>query len=301
MRGRNLLRSPLVAMFAFVVLVGAGGLVYAHWFTNATLQGDVNTGGIGIGWWAGWTNDDGFDIGGDDDGGPYDGSFDRWGPESSADPSADGRYDKDVGGCWVDWWDGGYMHANVQNAYPSYHCTITGALEGHDDVPVKSTGLTVYASEFQRHVGYEPDWDGPVCWDPVTEQEFAVTDPPPDFDGDCEFWGIEFGPGDFYVFPVFEPYDVSQDGDVIVVGLEGETVLTLWSNSDNCGVQVDPGWWYDQEGLPRPNVSVTLHVEQGAQMHDNYSFTVHPRFVNWNEFDDVFCGLTLEDGFPPEG
>lgn len=299
MRERITWRSPLAVTLAFATMIGLGGLIYAHWFSEADIDGNVNTGGVSVMWVNGWTNDDGVDNGEGEGGGPAN-SFDYWGPDSSADPSADGRYDKDVGRCFVNGWDGQWLGVQLENAYPSYHCTFTGELQGNEGVPAMSAGFSIDPSEFQLQTGWEQGdgtpHEGPVCWDdndtpePEDDQYFAV-----ESELDVGEFGQCIGETLFEVFPVFESLIFNwSDFEVRVKRASGERLLTITADpADICGDQIDP------EGGETGTFAATVHVGQGADQNSGFQFRIHPRFVNWNEYDESLCRLVLT-GDPPQ-
>lgn len=302
MRQRITWRSPLVVMLAFATMIGLGGLIYAHWFSEATIDGNVNTGGVSVMWVNGWTNDDGVDNGEGEGGGPA-GGFDYWGDESSADPSADGRYDKDVGRCFVqEGFGGDFLGVQLENVYPSYHCTFTGELQGSEGVPAMSAGFSIDPSEFQLQTGWErrngTPYEGPVCWDqgdpddPEDDRNLAVTSD--EFVGD-EGECTDLSQVRFEVVPVFEPLVFNWSRyEVRVKRGSGERLLTITADpADICGDQIDP------EGGETGTFAATVHVGQGADQNSGFQFRIHPRFVNWNEYDESLCRLVLT-GDPPQ-
>lgn len=309
MDARRLWKSPAVLLVVFAVLVAMTGIVYTHWFTQATVQGNVDTGGVHVSWWSAGTNDDG-DIGNDyslnDDGGGT--NFDGNGPGSSDDPRrpypSDVRYDKDVGSCWVEHFDGDHLGFQIQNGYPSYHCTVQGSLVSDDSVPVKSIGMVIDPNDFFRSAGWDPEWDGPVCWSdagtPENDDDFSYAETDPSFQGDCE-GGSTFDGDDFVVTEVQEPLFVRVVDDthleVYEIGESGrELALTAWIAGDYCGAQADPV--VDNQPNGTAEYFVTVHVEQDADQHSNYHLAVHPQFVNWNEFSRELCTTTVLDVQP---
>ena len=149
-----LLRAPgLVVLLA--LLLATAGLVYAHWTATLDLDGEVNTGSVVMAWTGAWTNDDGTvnvgDIGDDHD--PTD--YEAWGTGSSADPSAAWdpssstdvlRYNKDVARCKAAHTDD-LVTWTIDNAYPSYNCTLVATLANQGSVPVRATSIAFTATK----------------------------------------------------------------------------------------------------------------------------------------------------------
>lgn len=328
MRGRKLLRSPLVAMFAFVTLLGAGGLLYAHWTVDANIQGQVNTAGVAVDWW-------GQGVGTNDDGDPFNDSsgtdcdpqavieppdwpgewedpcpaeeYDANDPWSSADPLGPGarsdRYTKDVANChaWADQFGLGF---NIDNAYPSYWCTIEATLVNTDQVPLMSNGLVVPVAEFYKDTGYWSDSEGGEEWFPPEEWN----DQPWDWCDD--------GEGPYVEGPTGSACNGFDEGDIRLVEVRTDPIalavfndsgelhvyhgedheLSLLVTGDFCGDQLDPifGTWDDPSD--RLDYSISVHVENGADMYTSYYMMLTQQFVNWNEYDPAGCGIVFLDG-----
>lgn len=278
-RTRRLVRSPAVLFVAFVTVLGLTGLVTAFWIAQSPVQGQVNTGAVGLQWaWAG-TDDDGWifnDTSGDDrdfdcPNGTVEELFDWNEAEdctgqngwqgSGADPmepypyGGDGldRYDKDVGNCWADA-QGDRLQFGIDNGYPSYYCSVGAELVGGGSVPVMTAGVTYDESTFQRveyrYVdGNREPYDGPVCyWDNLTpgddsdDFEYAEQSDP-NFDGDCNnsSYDPSADPPDFPVYQVEDAYAlrVMPEDGYLSVYEGRDLVLTIWYQ-DACGFQVDP-------------------------------------------------------------
>lgn len=332
-RRKSFLGRTSVLVVAFVSIIALTGIVYAHWFTTANIDGNVSTGSLGL-WWAdAGTNDDGWPYN-DSSGSDCDDSFDEgcpgeaWDgnppdagdpdnpdddfPGGAADPSEPGpgdvaRYDKDVAHCNA-WTDGGEsLWFQVDNAYPSYHCTIEGQLANSGSIPVKTAGLYVGPESFWKDVfighfipGTDEQWDGPVGWsegDPeVDGDEFEFADFAPGAADDPDSWQpngeFEEGQGEFVVegrsdLAYLRPERV---GDGHIELYDGEELeMNVWLDAA-CGVQIDP--WYD-DGGNTAMYSITVHPKNDADQGANYGMRVMPRAVNWNEFEtlDPACGF----------
>lgn len=317
---KGLFRSPAALFVAFVTLLGLTGLVTAFWFTETTIEGNVQTGNVGLQWWSAGTDDDGFfdnDSSGSDADDLCGGPAEAWDaheaegcdPEtqylgSSADPAEPypyggnetlARYDKDVGRCWAEP-QGDRLAFSVENGYPSYHCTVEGQLVGGGGVPVVTAGLTV--GEFVKYTNFGwtgpgGQYDGHVCYD--EGGDFYWGNDASDWDQDCEA-GYDELDGDFTVTQNADevPLDVTDNAGALIVSDGGEHELTLWVH-DSCGVQIDP---YFGEGEPEDiaTYKVSVHVEEDADPDSQYVMYLYPRGVNWNEFGDLDpqCGIFFD-------
>jgi hypothetical protein len=329
---RGLLRSPLVLGVALMTILALSGVVYAHWFTGATVEAHVSTGNVGAWWFAAFTDDDGivndWDIGDDNEGEIFDywpGGFQPCDPEdpddepggpndcssgpSSRDPNSiaaagdDDRELKDVGGCWA-WADGGEtLNMQIHNAYPGYTCTSEGWLVAGGSIPIKTAGMFIDPDEFMKEYNCRWVGGGVDPWHGAVGERSGI--PFADFG-----WG--WGPGgENPDYNDVEPNGIADEGEfaledvcdhsrlrVVEAGpghlevFDGrELELNLYLQ-DSCGVQADP--WEDQEIAPETGVAkyrVSVHVKQDADQNANYWMSVHPRAVNWNEFDDSLCGV----------
>jgi hypothetical protein len=317
-----LLRAPaLVVLLA--LLLATAGLVYAHWTATLEVNGQVNTGGVGVAWFDAWTNDDGVN---NTDGERIEGIYDAWGEQSSKDPSAStidptggSRYDKDVAACWAQTDGGSNLQLWIEGAYPSYYCALTALLGGQGSVPVRATSINLVASkDFDGFCDDSEDpYFGPVNWDeggPFADVgEDGVFDEGTDYRlHDCGIHvDLDVRPGD-------------PEG-TFAFGMEGgpDEIVGDISAGVRCGTQIDPvpchwefgdGEWYDGgtygdgegheyagegprqdeevfqicEG-PMTETSGWLHVEQEASQWANYQFNLSQEFVNWNEWDVDMC------------
>lgn len=153
-------RSRAILLVLVVMALATAGLVYAHWTETLKVDATVRTGNATLVIVAAQTDDDGSTVGGwssgncnDNNGGPT--LYDRWGASSSNDPSsycgasgyATPRYDKDVARCQVtEQGIGGTVSTVlVENAYPSYHCTIRQTFRNSGSIPLKNQATRVYA------------------------------------------------------------------------------------------------------------------------------------------------------------
>jgi hypothetical protein len=328
-RRRSLLRRPAILLVAFASIIALSGVVYAHWFAETHIQGSVNTGNVGAWWWSAFTNDDGhvddWDVGDDNDGEIFDnwpGGFEPCDPEnpddtpggendcsppaSSKDPNAPGatddtaREDKDVGLCTA-WADGGdWLQFDVQNAYPGYTCTVDGTLVGGGNVPMMTAGVVVYPGEFWKQWncrwvggGFDP-WEGNTGEDEGGWFADFGWGWPDESWNDVEPNG-EFDDGEFYLEDVCDEAQMrvsEREPGHLVAGIDAiELNLYLL---DSCGEQVDP---YYGEGEPSGvgHYQVSVHVKQEADQNANYQLGIHPRLVNWNEYDRSLCEVVFAD------
>lgn len=257
MKRKNLLLRPPVLVVMVALLLAVSGVLYAHWNTSLNLDGQVSTGGIGVGWYEAWTNDDGVS---NDDGEltTYEVWDGNWGDGSSADPKIPGlapdpgdRYDKDVAACYATADGGSNLNVQIWNAYPSYHCFMTALLGGSGGVPVRATTTNLAAVKggfcgFFFQETEDPYFGDYVAWDdagpfgdPNNNQTFDESEPRleekcsgREYDMDVR-WDPEI-PGRF-AFGLDGGLD-ELEGDI------SEGVL--------CGTQVDPirCWWVRPNG-----------------------------------------------------
>ncbi len=308
---KRLLRSPAVLVVALVTVLGLSGLAYAFWFTTLTIEGNVNTGNVGMSWQDAWTDDDGWvrDWDTNDNG---DGStFDWWDQDSSGDPEGpfadrdSDRRTKDVGMCQA---DGGGDHLNVwiDNAYPSYWCTVSATAQNEGSIPVRATafGLTAQTGFWDCTLFYnealnDPDGGLDVRWDNGeylevggVENVFDDEDIRIEHDNDGPYLDADddnvFSDGDTRLYA-----QCNFNGSAIEVwpeGNEGSFAMGTHPTAEitgdivagiRCGTQVDPGQAFGLEGW--------LHVEEEATQGTQYMWTMTQRFVNWNEFSYLQC------------
>ncbi len=293
----RLLRSPAFLLVLVVVLIAAVGIVYAHWSTTAEVRGQVNTGNVAVGFADHFTNDDGwvndggfdpFDIGGDD--AP---DWDARG-DSSADPSWYGalasRYDKDVAGCFVGMEgdeQGEWLSINIDNAYPSYYCTIIGQLVNTGNVPIKAEpGYITGVTRFEYGECYEKwnFWDGPFMDQDLLDSGAYVGiyshDGPSfiDVDGDG----------------MFEP----GDGDVYILWFEMENPAAMWNDhwvDDNGNGMFDVG---EPEVYPagfcdEVNPTTLSFTDNGDGTWNAGAGAAHELTIGFNPAQ---CGFQLDPG-----
>jgi hypothetical protein len=150
------MKKRALLIVGLALAIATAGLVYAHWTETLKVDATVYTGDAWVRWTNIFTDDDGGNSIGEETGllAPMYSSFN---PAQSRDPSsfsvidpnlagqpvlttAATRYDKDVAACWSGITDGlttGYlMWVQIQNAYPSYHCTISSTLQNQGNVPM---------------------------------------------------------------------------------------------------------------------------------------------------------------------
>lgn len=295
---RRWFRSPAVLIVAFVIVLGASGLVYAHWMATLTTEGNVNTGSVGVGWYNMGTDDDGMV---DNDGSGTDDSigevFDMNGSQSSADPSSYGpgsvsRYDKDVGQCHADG-GGDYLNVWIDNAYPSYHCTVYASVRNEGSVPVKAAGinLTVHKTWCDEPGLFFTDeqmtnsYGGTVGWD--EQGPFADSNGNNQRDaGEVQLWETctEYSKNvtNFLVYGgVEQPFGIASypNGPIEVTADIAQGI--------RCGTQLDP--WIDEGQGEFFETAGWIHVEQAASQNAGYNWTLEQQFVNWNEWDASLC------------
>jgi hypothetical protein len=146
---------PVGAFFMILVLALATvGVGFGLWSKLLVIKGTVETGKVDAMFAKAFTDDDNtlddqaFDLG---DEGPCpkygSGACDpaRFGPNP-------GRYDKDVGKCVavIDRDDKAKLHVTVENAYPSYHCTVWMDIKNSGTIPVKIQKLTLKPVNFEK-------------------------------------------------------------------------------------------------------------------------------------------------------
>ena len=271
-----------IAFVVFAVVIAMAGLVYAHWWTSLSVDATINTGSVGIQWDAIFTNDDGVDDGDGEDGSWPEVWDERWYGDSSADPgSYDGyRYDKDVGACWAGG-DSGHVWIDIQNGYPSYHCTAQTAIWNTGSVPVKALPSYFEVQKGWNECGYwyGYDEDGNWYFDMVEEGAIVLWDDTEQMDYvDVDESG-GFTPGDVYVH-----WGCNFHGDGLDVETYdgGEFAWGYYDEFDNfhpeitghmpvlfgCGTQIDPAF--------REDVQFNFHVEQEAEQNATYRFLRPP-------------------------
>jgi len=177
MLGRKYL--PVTALFMLLVLaLVAVGVGFGLWSKLLLINGTVHTGKVDAVFYKAFTDDDGTVNNPAKDGGePGDeGKCFLYG-DSSCDPKAFGpnpdRYDKDVGDCfaWIGQ-DPEILHVNVENGYPSYHCTVWFDIWNNGTIPVKIQSLTVNPSNFTNGTEVTVGLSELTCGqqiDPVTD------------------------------------------------------------------------------------------------------------------------------------
>jgi hypothetical protein len=256
------MKKRAILIVGLALAIATAGLVYAHWTDTLTVQGNVNSGSINMGFTAG-TDDDGI-LGNDLEGADVGDvllTYDRWGASSTADPagmfrvnSSTGfagyvypygfhRYDKDVAICTAVV-GGKTLTINAENTYPSYFCTTFINITNNGTVPVKLQGGTFGVAR--------------NAWGPGLIVPGVYANNPVWQSGPAGFMGAYFGN---------------------VHELTFDFARGMW-----CGTQIDPG-----ETVP---MVFWFHVEQGtanSSMNRTYTFNWTQDFVNWNEFNAAAC------------
>jgi hypothetical protein len=170
-----------VAFVVFAVVLAMAGLVWAHWYTSLRVDASINTGNVGIQWEGIASNDDGqpgdwdpYDTGGcpghpgpdglfgtaDDDECLWDGYGD-----SSGDPSdfGGGQYDKDVARCQAGG-GGDSIWIDIENGYPSYHCTARAWIHNVGSVPIKAMPADYQVMKGWNECGWWWNYDADNNW-----------------------------------------------------------------------------------------------------------------------------------------
>jgi predicted ribosomally synthesized peptide with SipW-like signal peptide len=213
-------RSRAILLVLIVVALATAGVVYAHWTDTLQVNAQVNTGSVGSRINAASTDDDGTQNGwegaGDNGGGT---EYDRWGLSSSNDPSnyrGVTRYTKDVARCRVTGTVGTTSTVEVENAYPSYHCSIYQNVTTMGSVPMKNQATRVYAC------GPGLDCSDPTNWVTVPYVKATNSFSYDSGDGDLDFelvmqdnpggtCGYQFDPG--FNYGSFVTFHVLQDAE----------------------------------------------------------------------------------------
>jgi hypothetical protein len=141
-----------------IVILGAIGIVNGLWSKNLVINGTVETGDLNADWDCAWTNDDAV-------------TTDNCAGTANDEPITDDGLDvaptdsdfvatpgfiytnpfvkKDVGRCTVDIdpddagteFDAQWARVSIENAYPSYQCTIVLALSNTGSIPFNIIGI----------------------------------------------------------------------------------------------------------------------------------------------------------------
>jgi hypothetical protein len=238
-------RSRAILLVLVVMALATAGLVYAHWTDTLQVNAQVNTGNATLTVSTANTDDDGVGNGWD---GPDNGSgteYDRWGTSSSNDPSsytAPGvgtRYTKDVARCRATGTVGQTSTVLVENAYPSYHCTIRQTVQNTGSIPLKNQATRVYACGPGLDCSNYPVNFVAVPYSSVTDSfAYDSGDGDPDFelvmqhnpDGVC---GYQFDPGRIFqsavTFHVLQ--DAAQSGTYVIRWELDQVNWNEWSPS----------------------------------------------------------------------
>lgn len=334
-----------IALVAFVVAIAAAGLVYAHWWTSLNVDANVNTGSVGIQWEGIESNDDGwpgdwdpYDTGGcpghpgpDGEDGTDDDDeclFDWYG-DSSGDPAGYGgeQYDKDVARCQASG-DGQGIWIDIENGYPSYHCTARAQIHNYGSVPIMALPANYEIRRGERECGwwweYDGDWYSNMVQYDIRHYEYDTDDWRPYVErgnGAYNPDGYDAGYDWLILWDDTDGVDyVDKDFDGALTA--GDEVIYGGCNfhGDHLDMeQYGDGWFgwghyeEDEQGQvyfveeitgQMPNFFgcgtqidpdywddawFNLHVEQAAEQNMSYSFSMNQEFVNWNEFEHSWC------------
>lgn len=184
--------SAGVLFMGLIVMLGLIGVVSGLWSKNLVINGTVETGDLNADWDCGWTNDDGLTGA---DGVVQGGGCDPAVVETTADNGADPDNNdwpnfnntthvaKDVGHCSLvinpdedtGQKDFGNQVANVtiENAYPSYECTVTLQLTNTGSIPFNVAGAGLELPDASKGKIETVDASGDNLCDPST----LLTDP----------------------------------------------------------------------------------------------------------------------------
>lgn len=325
--------SISILFVVFAVMLAMAGLIWAHWSTSISVDAQVNTGSVGIHWSDVWTNDDGVVDGwdGGDDG--SDGEYSAWGGQSSPDPAGfwedQGRYPKDVAGCWA-YGDEGHISVNIDNGYPSYHCTVNAGLYNTSSIPLKVLPTEQHLVKGERECGwwygYEPadntyntmvedlDIRGDDISAYVENYWPGETGVEGEFDEgiDWRILGWEEPEGFFFEYVdenadnAFNPGETMlwsgcnfyEDSGLDFVWFGGGEFG--WGHYNDAGefVAEITGWMPEelftcgQQIEPHNQYwdgGLNFHVEQEADQNATYQWNMYQEFVNYNEFDEAWC------------
>ena len=161
LKGKPFITTGALFM-GLIVVLGAIGIVNGLWSKNLIIEGIVQTGDLNADWDCAYTNDDGLS-------GP-DGSDGLNCTEATDEPAGDTGLDpnnfdwpnfndwahpaKNVGRCTVTVFDDGQgefgaqvAEVLIENAYPSYECTITLQLSNTGSIPFNYIGALIDIAE----------------------------------------------------------------------------------------------------------------------------------------------------------
>lgn len=137
--------SMTTIVVLLIVALASVAVGYGLWSKTLFIEGTVETGEVDLVFMKAFTDDDDFLNDGDKDDGDT-GECALFG-DGSCDPDASGhnvpRKDKDVGYCAVVDFSSGVQEFDVEieNAYPSYYCTVFFKFKNTGSVPVKVFSL----------------------------------------------------------------------------------------------------------------------------------------------------------------
>jgi predicted ribosomally synthesized peptide with SipW-like signal peptide len=134
------MKKRAVLILGLALMIAAAGVVYAHWTDTLKVEATINTGDLAVLWTDVFTDDDGVGDCGEEIGDPaiWGGGIGDPADFSTCDTPAL-RYDKNVASCEVAAVGDGSdtFVLTINNAYPSYHCTIFSTFTNTGSVPVK--------------------------------------------------------------------------------------------------------------------------------------------------------------------
>jgi hypothetical protein len=198
MRNRKAFMSAGGLFMLLVVMLGLVAVVNGLWSKNLVVEGIVETGDLNADWDCGYTNDDGLDgIDGVVQGG---GCVDV--SEDSGDVGLDpNRHDwpgftdydpfvrKDVGECHLriggDPWGNQQALVTIENAYPSYECTVTLYLTNTGSIPFNLISANLVLPSNALGVIETVDAQGVDLCDPAALLDDPQVDPGEELPFDC--------------------------------------------------------------------------------------------------------------------
>jgi hypothetical protein len=125
-------------VMGLIIALGALGIGYGLWSKVLVVHGTVNTGDLNADWDSASTNDPVAAVG--------EVSLD---PCSALNPTGCTAPAKDVGSCVVTGEGTQTLDVTINNAYPSYECTIDASITNTGDIPFNVVGAVVKGLEGQ--------------------------------------------------------------------------------------------------------------------------------------------------------
>ncbi len=165
-------------VIVILALLVTMSVAYGAWTKTLNVNGTVNTGNLNANFLYTFTDDDGavFMNGYDTYDLPCTAPSCIFGA-GAADPKAAGpdpeRYDKAVGACaaWIDNATG-KLYFQLDNVYPSYHCTVWVAINNPGSTPWKIAGERYSFNTNALEVTWAPD--SPSCGDQVDPNDVVM-------------------------------------------------------------------------------------------------------------------------------